>query len=81
LHNGRILILDTKKGFTAKSHDTKLKSEALQAWLKASKDKRIIGGIVANVSGIWKLNKNDKYKWDPNYSEWVDLEKVIDKGL
>ncbi|MHA1491311.1 MAG: DEAD/DEAH box helicase [Promethearchaeota archaeon] len=74
LNNGKLYILDTKKGMTAKDNDTKLKAEALQKWIKNSGQKNIIGGIVANVSSIWKINKNKTYKWDQNYSEWENLE-------
>ncbi len=74
LKDERIFILDTKKGMTAKDKDTKLKAEALQKWIKNSGNKDLIGGIVANVSGIWKVNKNKTYKWDQNYSEWENLE-------
>ena len=74
LNNGKIFILDTKKGMTAKDNDTKLKAEALQEWIKHSEHKNLVGGIVANVSRIWKINKNKTYKWDQNYSEWENLE-------
>ena len=79
LKDGKILIVDTKKGITAKSQDTKFKSEALQKWIKENKDKNIIGGIVANVSGIWKLNNNETYNWDNNYTEWIKLDEIIKK--
>lgn len=77
LKDGKIYILDTKKGMTAKDKDTKLKAEALQGWIKNFGHKNIIGGIVANVSGIWKINKNKNYKWDQNYSEWDNLDEEI----
>jgi len=77
LKEGKILILDTKKGLTAKNNDTKLKAEALQEWIEKSCHKNIVGGIVANVSGIWKINKNKTYKWDGNYSDWINLGTIM----
>ncbi|ODS39905.1 MAG: hypothetical protein A7315_10165 [Candidatus Altiarchaeales archaeon WOR_SM1_79] len=76
LKNGKILILDTKQGLTAKSNDTKYKAEALQEWINKNK-KDIDGGIVVSVSGIWKINNNKEYNWDPNYSEWENLDELI----
>ena len=76
LKRGNILILDTKQGLTAKLNDTKYKAEALQEWINKDK-KDIDGGIVVNVSGIWKINNNKEYKWDPNYSEWENLDELI----
>lgn len=76
LKSNKIFVLDTKQGLTTKSTDTKYKAEALQEWI--SKNKRNInGGIVANVSGIWKINNNKEYNWDPNYSEWKNLDELF----
>jgi type III restriction enzyme len=77
LKDGKILILDTKKGLTAKNNDTKVKAEALQKWIEKSYHKNLVGGIAANVSGIWKINKNKTYKWDRNYSEWINLGTIM----
>jgi len=76
LKNGKILILDTKQGLTAKLNDTKYKAEALQEWINKDK-KDIDGGIVVNVSGIWKINNNKEYYWNPNYSEWENLDELV----
>jgi type III restriction enzyme len=73
-----ILILDTKQGLsgTVGSADTKRKAEALQRWIKEQNKagKKFKGGIISNVSGIWKINDNAEYKADANYTEWKDLE-------
>lgn len=73
-----IFILDTKQGLsgTVGSADTKRKAEALQKWIKEQNKtgKKIKGGIISNVSGIWKINDNDEYKADANYTEWKILE-------
>jgi len=73
-----IFILDTKQGLsgTVGSADTKRKAEALQIWIKEQNKagKKFKGGIISNVSGIWKINDNDEYKADINYTEWKDLE-------
>jgi hypothetical protein len=58
-------------------HDTKLKAEALQDWIKKQKDQKFIGGIISSVSDIWKINNNDKYNIDVNYSEWNLLDDLI----
>jgi type III restriction enzyme len=75
----KIYILDTKQGETASSDDTKRKAEALQEWIgEKNKDNNIFqGGIVVNVSGIWKLNDNKEYKKDINFSEWKDLDNLF----
>jgi type III restriction enzyme len=75
LKNGKILIVDTKQGLSAKTNDTKFKAEALHQWIKINKN--IMGGIVVNVSDIWKINFNKKYKWDVNYSEWKNLDDFV----
>jgi len=76
-----ILILDTKQGLsgTVGSADTKRKAEALQKWIKEQnkKGKKFKGGIISNVAGIWKINNNDKYKADTNYTGWENLSKIL----
>jgi len=76
-----ILILDTKQGLsgTVGSADTKRKAEALQKWIKEQNKngKKIKGGIISNVAGIWKINNNDEYKADANYSEWKNLSEIF----
>ena len=76
-----ILILDTKQGLsgTVGSADTKRKAEALQEWIKEQNKngKKCKGGIISNVAGIWKINNNDEYKIDTNYTEWKELDKIL----
>ena len=76
-----ILILDTKQGLsgTVGSADTKRKAEALQKWIKEQNKngRKFKGGIISQVSEIWKLNDNDKYNIDVNYSEWIDFSKHL----
>ena len=72
-----LLILDTKQGLsgTVGSADTKRKAEALQKWIKEQNKngRKFKGGIISQVSEIWKLNNNEEYKIDANYSEWKNL--------
>jgi len=76
-----ILILDTKQGLsgTVGSADTKRKAEALQKWIKEQnkKGKKFKAGIVSKVSEIWKINDNDEYKADANYTEWENLSRIL----
>ena len=77
----KIIILDTKQGLsgTVGSPDTKRKAEALQKWIKEQNKngRKFVGGIISNVSGVWKLNNNDEYKVDTNYTEWKDLSDTL----
>jgi len=79
LSDGRVLILDTKSGITL-SGDTKLKAEALQIWVteKNKHKKQFEGGIVANVSGIWKVNSAEKYEFNGNYVGFRPLDELFD---
>ena len=78
-----ILILDTKQGLsgTVGSPDTKRKAETLQRWIKERNEKekkyQFKGGIISKVSEIWKINNNEEYKVDSNYSEWKDLSEIL----
>ncbi len=76
-----ILILDTKQGLsgTVGAPDTKRKAEALYKWIKEhnKEDKKFKGGIISKVSGIWKINDNEKYVVDANYSEWKNLSNIF----
>jgi len=78
-----ILILDTKQGLsgTVGSLDTKRKAEALQKWIKERNGKNneyhFKSGIISKVSEIWKINNNDKYKADANYTEWKNLSELF----
>jgi len=78
-----ILILDTKQGLsgTVGSPDTKRKAEALQKWIKKQNEKdskyRFKGGIISKVSEIWKINNNEEYNINSNYTEWKDLSEIF----
>ena len=76
-----VFILDTKRGLsgTVGSPNTKWKAEALQKWIKEQnkKGKKFKGGIVSNVSGIWKINNNEEYNVDVNYTEWKNLDDLL----
>ena len=64
--DGKTGIFDTKGGQTATSNDTKLKAEALQAYIKGNKTKNLFGGIAKsdNENKIWELNQDQKYDYD-----------------
>lgn len=76
-----ILILDTKQGLsgTVGSADTKRKAETLQKWIKGQNKagKKFKGGIISKVAEIWKINNNDEYKADVNYTEWINLSEIL----
>jgi len=76
-----ILILDTKQGLsgTVGSADTKRKAEALQKWIKEQNKagKKFKGGIISKVAEVWKINNNDEYKADANYTEWKNLSEIL----
>ncbi|GGD40114.1 hypothetical protein GCM10012288_12690 [Malaciobacter pacificus] len=62
----RLFIVDTKKGDTAKSIETKDKAEALQKWIKENKKDykfKILGGIVVFQHPSWKINYSMKYSY------------------
>lgn len=72
----RLFIVDTKKGETAKSIETKDKADALQKWIRENKKDykfEISGGIVVSEHPSWKINKNNKY----DYSNTRNWEKII----
>ncbi len=79
LTDGRVLILDTKAGFTLMG-ETKLKAEALQEWIaEHNKQKKVFeGGIVANVSGIWKVNSEKKYEFNEMYPGFRALDEMFE---
>lgn len=68
----KILIIDTKAGFTAESKDTKYKAEALQEWLKERKG--FAGGIAVKDVNGWKINSNKEYSYAPAMKGWNNLE-------
>jgi type III restriction enzyme len=77
LKSGITLIVDTKKGETASSNETKAKAEALQDWIKAQKNKTLIGGIVVEFSGIWKINSSKTYTYENSGKEFSFLDELF----
>jgi len=67
----KIWIIDTKAGFTAESNDTKYKAEALQEWIKNKKE--FDGGIAVKDVNGWKINRNEKYTYEPAMKGWEVL--------
>ena len=62
----KLFIVDTKKGDTAKSIETKNKAEALQKWIRENQknyDFGIFGGIVVFEHPVWKINSNKIYEY------------------
>ena len=62
----KLFIVDTKKGDTAKSIETKNKVEALQTWIRENQknyDFGIFGGIVVFEYPVWKINSNKIYEY------------------
>ena len=62
----KLFIVDTKKGDTAKSIETKNKVEALQKWIRENQknyDFGIFGGIVVFEYPVWKINSNKIYEY------------------
>jgi type III restriction enzyme len=76
-----IVILDTKQGLsgTVNAPDTKRKAEILQKWIKEQNKKgtKVKGGIITKVSEIWKINDNDEYSVDSNYTTWKNLGEIF----
>jgi len=76
-----VLILDTKQGSsgTVFTQDTKRKAEALQKWIEEQNQNgaNFIGGIVAFVSGVWKINRNVEYRLDVGYKDWRNLSEIF----
>jgi type III restriction enzyme len=75
-NDNKLFVVDTKKGDTAKSIETKDKAETLQKWIKENQknyDFEIIGGIVIFEHPSWKINQNEKYEYS-NISGWKKIE-------
>ena len=71
-----VWIVDTKKGSTAESLDTKYKAEALHEWLKTKKG--FAGGIVVQDGpNGWKINNNKVYSYSLSFDKWANLKDVI----
>ena len=68
--SGDVWVLDTKGGFTAEGEGVVSRAKALTKWLKEHKEYK--GGLVKEVSGLWKLgsvNKDGKME----YKESLEL--------
>src|SRR3989344_1099301 len=71
----KIGIFDTKGGSIASG--AKERAEALAAYIKTHKTKKqdLWGGIVVDSAGVWHLNDNTKYKYNPaDLSDWKKLK-------
>jgi len=60
-----IWIVDTKSGFTAEGEGARMRARALENWLK--ENKKFKGGLIKEVSGLWKIAK------DSDLKEWKNL--------
>lgn len=69
--NGSIGLYETKSGLTLTDYQTAAKSDALQFFIAANKEFRIVGGIVNATSQGLKIFLKDKYT--PEQSEWESL--------
>src|SRR3989339_788386 len=73
--DGRIGLFDTKSGMTAEQAGPR--AEGLQKYIKKElkKVKKLEGGIVISVKNSWRVNSNDKYKYNKDdLSEWKILD-------
>lgn len=78
LNNGKFLILDTKKGFTATNSEAKPRIEALHNYLsEQGLDINFTAGIVIKHSDIWKININKVYDDKDNYSDFIPLDDIL----
>ena len=79
LKSGKVFIGDTKAGSTATEATSR--AEALQAYIKDqnNKGKNLIGGIIIKDSNKkWRVNQQDKYKFDKNdLTQWDFLDEVL----
>ncbi len=78
--DGRIGLFDTKKKQTVESFETIDKSKGLYAYIQKwnKQGKNIVGGIVANIGGIWKCDNEsvDGFEVNDNTS-WVDFMELL----
>ncbi len=72
LRNGKLLITDTKGGFTAK--DTEGRAEALAAYV-SERPGELIGGITVFRNGIWEINSSPNYQ--DSSDSWLPLELAL----
>lgn len=72
--DGSTDIFDTKSGFTASSAETAAKSDALQAYIKASTDKKLCGGIVVFEKTGTFCFTGGSYSADTGTKGWAKLD-------
>lgn len=71
--DGTTGIYDTKAGFTAESEETGAKSNSLQEYINANKEKHLIGGIVVSKpSGVFVFEGRE-YRKDTTAQGWQRL--------
>ena len=79
LKSGKTFIGDTKAGSTAT--EAKSRADALQTYIKEQnlKGKNLIGGIIIkDDTKKWRVNQQDKYKYDKNdLTEWKYFDDII----
>jgi len=79
LKSGKTFIGDTKAGNTAT--ESKSRAEALQIYIKEQnlKGKNLIGGIIIkDDTKKWRVNQQDKYKYDKNdLTDWKYFDDII----
>ncbi len=78
LQDGRLGIMDTKSGQTAK--DTEGRAEALVSRLKKL-GPEFFGGIVLKENGVWYINQSNDYAYTPGSlsKDWEHLENYFRK--
>lgn len=72
--DGRIGLIDTKSGWTAKSAGTR--SDGLQKYIQGQnkKGKNLFGGIIIPKSGSFYTYANIPYKYDEQLADWEILD-------
>jgi len=72
--DGSLGIFDTKSGFTASSSETGAKSDALQAYIRKHKDKKLFGGIVVFDKTGGYVFTGQKYIENKQDKQWEVLD-------
>ncbi|VVB82424.1 Type III restriction enzyme, res subunit [uncultured archaeon] len=65
-NDGFIGLFDTKSGFTAEDEKAKFKAESLQKYIKGENksNKKIFGGLLIDLEGVWMYNDNLEYEYN-----------------
>jgi len=78
--NGRLGVFEVKEQNDRDGKSTtKVKAEALQDYIKehGRKVKKLFGGIVIQINGVWRINQKSSYDWEKclrnDWSDWEDL--------